>query len=371
MRLTSLSIALSLSACPLVCAAQEDEAVVVEIDDAVADDAEDAAEEAPDADDALEQRRQQRIEEMRKLLVELHEQRDKQGDDRDAVEARLRELLLERGLEEAPQRNRFNLGQPGGPIVLGGKLLEAQKYETPYAELPRDEVVARLNDPSFTVRQYAETHLLADNTLDRAALAELLKQATTAEQRNRLIRVAEHHVMREVREQTFGKDAVAQDEQGPEQFRRFHILRESASVGFSYQPVISEDHANGDTPAVRVTATMPGFPGHACLRPGDLVVGVGGQTANGIRHNDLMINWVSNRIANHQPGETIRFTIVREGKALEIELICAEGAALRAMYLANERDAPFRASAYTQMWQDAYAQLTADLPGPKALTPAP
>ena len=115
---------------------------------------------------------------------------------------------------------------------------------------------------------------------------------------------------------------------------------------------------------------MPGFPGYAALRPGDLIVAINGQTARGIRHRELVTNWLSRRIGFHRPGDTLTLTIVRDNQAISLPIVCAQGRALEAMYTSRGLEASFRERPYTEKWLAARAELTAGLmPEPKVLKP--
>lgn len=334
--------------------------VVVEI---VEEEELDDAPDAPDFDEKLE-----KIEEMRRLMQALQDRERLDPGDRDEIQDRLRNLLLELKLERQQAEQVPQQDWPAeGVVVIQGRAMQAKPYTDPLADLSRDEVLKLLNDPDFKVREQAEANLLADDTLDRAALGKLIQEAQSSEQRYRLIRIAEHHVMREIREQQFGGQEKLDEEDEPI-LRGFNV-RETAAIGFSYQPMLVEDNPQTQTPAVTVTATMPGFPGHAHLRPGDLVVAVNGQTAQGIRHRELITDWMGNRIAFHHPGDTITLTIVRNGEALDIKIVAAEGTALRLMYTSNGFNAAFRERPYNEQWLKARAELTKDLPQPTALTP--
>lgn len=294
------------------------------------------------------------------------EQPEQQRDDVDEIEEQIRRLLAQRQAEvDAQERAQ---AWRDGAIKIRGKWVKVEAYTDPLADKDRAEVVALLNAPSFEQREQAETHLLADDTLDREALRGLIQGAKTDEQRHRLLRVAEHHVMREVREREFGqaKPELVDELDGPIRFEP----RESAAIGFSYMPMLAEDSQQTDLPAVTVTATMPGFPGHALLRPGDLVVAVNGQNARDIRHRELITSWMSRRIGFQSAGDTIVLTVIRGDRALDIKIVCAEGRALDAMYSSNGRDAAFRERPYAEKWLNAREELAAGLPAPKVLKPA-
>lgn len=295
------------------------------------------------------------------------------GDDRAALEVRAKlvlkvaqvqeslaaELARSRALKEianalrekvAELREHPQFVEPAAPEPPAGQ--KPGRLQDKLVELPRDQVVALLDDESFNVRQAAEARLLADDTLDPAALKKLIAQAKSAEQRYRLLRVAEHHVLREVRLREFGDQP------------------QRAAIGFSYQPVLPADNPELTAPAVTVTATMPGFPGHAYLRPGDMVLAINGNAPRGIQHRDLVTTWLSDNIRFHRPGDTVTLTVRRDGTTFDLDVPCGHGNALDQMYTTNGKDAAFRERPYEETWQAARAKLVEGLPEPESLTPA-
>ncbi|MGB0766332.1 MAG: hypothetical protein ACPGYV_01330, partial [Phycisphaeraceae bacterium] len=90
----------------------------------------------------------------------------------------------------------------------------------------------------------------------------------------------------------------------------------------------------------------------------------------GHQHHDITA-WVRWRISAHRAGDTIRFTVLRDGKPIALSMVCAEAAALNAMYTTDAFEAAARKAEYERGWQDARRALTQGLPEPTLLTPAP
>lgn len=234
------------------------------------------------------------------------------------------------------------------------------------APLTQDELVARLDDADFATRALAEQHLLARTELSSEALRQYLLQSTSEEQRHRLMRLARHHVLREIREQQFGPDAKP----GQDGAVIAPDLHEAAAIGFSYEPTANNNDAALTPAGIAVVSTMPGFPGHAYLRRGDIITAVDGQTAKHIQHQFMATSWVAQRIAAHRPGQTIEITVFRDGRSVTLAFACAQASALKAMYSTNGAAIAVLNPPYTERWQQARNKLAADLPQPKRLTPA-
>ncbi|MEO0476853.1 MAG: PDZ domain-containing protein, partial [Planctomycetota bacterium] len=303
------------------------------------------------------------------LFQDLQLQDDVGDDPRDQIEQQRRQIEEIRrqlaGLQvDGPVR--IEPGFPGEEVDLNAKPID-----NPWANRPRAEVIAGLDHAEFAVRESAEAHLLTDNTLGRAALETLIKEAKSPEQRQRLLRLAEHHVLRELRERDFGLGAEQPadvDLQEPNVFGGRAAAR-PAAVGYSYDPVLARDNPQAELPGVEVIATMPGFPGHAHLRTGDIIVQINGQSLS-IHHREHDItNWVRWQISSKQAGEKISFTVLRNGELLAIDMICAEGKALDHMYSTNAFAAASRREPYRSAWLDARDELAALMPKAKALTP--
>ncbi|MFK7790713.1 MAG: PDZ domain-containing protein [Phycisphaeraceae bacterium] len=322
------------------------------------------------AEEATERERQldKQIEKAVEELFEDLELRIEADDDLDAakqlIEQRRRVEEIHRRVLEVQFDGRgelFDQGRAAEPVQLDAKVLV-----NPWVERPRDEVVAGLDHEDFTVRESAEAFLLTDDTLSKALLVEMIRQAKAPEQRHRLLRIAEHHVLREMRERDFGpqKQQAGDDEIVPGQ-----IQRRAASVGYSYEPVLAHENPHANLPGVRVIATMPGFPGHAHLRRGDIIVQINGQgLSNHHREHDIT-NWVRWQIASRQAGDTINFTLLRDGKLFAVDMVCAEGQALDHMYTTDAFESAARKGPYQRAWEDAYETLVAEMPKPKTLMP--
>ena len=328
-------------------------------------DAEQKAEEQQAVEEQADQTLRELFKDFELQIEEIedpHERNQEQRQQLEDIQRRIIELRRKRQLQPGVIAQE----RAAQPVQL-----EAEPYISPWLERSRADVVSALNHKDFAVRQSAEAHLLGDSTLSSAAIKQLLKEANSPEQRHRLIRVAEHHVLREIRERDFGQANKKKDEPGGGlNLQRLGDAGSSAAIGYSYEPVLARENPHADLAGVRVIATMPGFPGHAHLRKGDLIVSIDGQTLSNAHQQHDITAWVRWRISVHDAGDEIDFTVIRDGKPLAIKLICAEGAALNSMYTTDAFEAAARKAPYEQAWREAREAMTAELPKPKALTPA-
>lgn len=220
----------------------------------------------------------------------------------------------------------------------------------------REQRLAQLADPDHAVRADATAALLQDDTIDEPALAAMLAQADHPEQRRRLIHIAEHHLMR-VR-----LNEVADELRGdgpPDQ----------ASVGFAYEPLLPEHNPHGRDAAIVILDTMPGFPGHAYLRPGDVILAINGLSSRSATV-DAIRRWVPGAIGRHREGDPIALTVHREGEAVEITLNAAGIRTLNEAYDTTGAGTTVRSVAFEEYIEQALARLTDGLP-PLAETLAP
>jgi len=205
-----------------------------------------------------------------------------------------------------------------------------------FAQSPPDDILPRLNDRSYEVREQALGELLADDSIDEEAIAALLRQSQTAEQRHRLIAAAKHHVLRAAREADFGKG-------------------EHASLGISHDAVNLVDPDGNKAGAVYVILTLPGFSGHAVLRSGDLITAIDGKPFP----PDLSRDRFAAIIRSHEAGTRITMTVRRGEAEVAVTATLASGKALEAMYDGATVEPTFR---YAELWRAARARLEADLP---------
>ena len=303
---------------------------------------------------------------LQELFQDLQLQVDDEADPRERLQQQLDELEAINHQVFRVQLQQRGQGlvqlQPAGEPVE----LDAPIYVNPWSKQPRDKVVAALDHKDFAQRESAQAFLLTDDTLSKEVLQQLIQQAKSPEQGQRLLRVAEHHVMRELRERDFGPHVVPAED-GPVVPGR--IERQPAAVGYSYEPVMAHENPHANLPGVRVIATMPGFPGHAHLRRGDIIVSIAGQSPSAHHQRHEVTNWVSWCIRAQGAGDPIDFILLRDGEMLTVKLTCAQGVALDHMYTTDAFEAAARKQPYKKIWEQVRDELSAQMPQPKTLTP--
>lgn len=137
---------------------------------------------------------------------------------------------------------------------------DAAAADAPAANLA--DRIADLNHPDYATRQDATDALLCDDRLDLDALAAVAYatgQPLTPEARQRLLSIARHHTLQNLRLRSFPADG-------------------QGSIGI-VQAVRAEPLPDQPKPEVYVlvTSVLPGFPAYGRLRPLDRITALNGQ----------------------------------------------------------------------------------------------
>ncbi len=185
------------------------------------------------------------------------------------------------------------------------------------------DVLDELGDADYHRRDEATRRLLADSTLTLAEVGRMYARARTPEQRHRLLSVAEHHAIRQMRERIFPPMG-------------------QGSIGLSHAMAPANTLPGIDATAIRVVMTIPGFPGHELLRPGDLITAFDDEPFPiGMTQTDFKA-----LIKNRRKGGRIALSLLRDGRPVRVEMSLAGSNALEAMYPINGDtlmlDRPFR-----------------------------
>lgn len=192
--------------------------------------------------------------------------------------------------------------------------------------------LAALGDADYARRHEAMRRLLADESLSTAQIARAFHKAESVEQKHRLMSLARHHLLREARNRDFPMAAAVGFQNIP------------GALGLTHGPVTSEELPQLNQSGVRVRRTLPGFPAHAALEVGDLVLA--------IENNPIPAGFTADQISRHfgdaiqmvAAGDTVKLQVQRDGKVIDVKVRLAPHAALGGMYQPELR------SNYEKLW---------------------
>ncbi len=188
---------------------------------------------------------------------------------------------------------------------------------------PGDHLLDDLDSEDYAARRDATEAMLLDETLTTDRLAAWYALADSLEAQQRLLIVARHHFLRELRLERFPAE-------GPG----------SIGVVQSIQIAPAQPHADGrvDGPNARpparpstfalVTRVLDGFPAAGRLRPLDRVVAVDGQSLGGPTNNQRF----EDLMRRYRANQPITLTVERDGDTIDVMIPLANGNALGAMY---------------------------------------
>ncbi|MEM7626936.1 MAG: PDZ domain-containing protein [Planctomycetota bacterium] len=173
-----------------------------------------------------------------------------------------------------------------------------------------DDVLARLDAAEYVVRQAATEQLLTDDSLSPDAIATWAGRELSPEQQHRLLAVARHHTLRQMRLAEFPAE-------GP------------GSIGV-VQSIQTPPAKDEPAPAgVLITKILPGFPSVGRLYVGDVILAINGDPVEEGPAKDELFRA---RMSQFRAGRVIRLTIQRGDNTIEVDLTLANGAALPQMY---------------------------------------
>ena len=215
---------------------------------------------------------------------------------------------------------------------------------------------AALADPDYAVREAAMAALLTDDTLSPEVLAEWVPQATELEQRHRLLLLARHHTLRQLREQRFAPD-------GPGSMGVVQTVQDLPPLAEVEAPTDATDVDGGDGAETQpqapracalVTRVLPGFPAAGRLRMHDRIIEVEGRPIPGPA-NAAVFEVVMRQFA---AGHELRLTVLRGDETLAVRIPLTNGRGLGAMY----RPPTFELhDAYRDPWLETRDRLFAGL----------
>lgn len=180
--------------------------------------------------------------------------------------------------------------------------------------------LAALGDKEFSKRHETMRKLLADDSLTSDEIAKAFHKAESAEQKHRLMSLARHHLLRAARMRDFPLPAAVAFQNIP------------GALGLTHGPVTSEELPQLNQSGVRVRRTLPGFPAHASLEVGDLILA--------IESNAIPAGFTADQISRHfgdaiqmvAAGQSVKLQVQRGGKLIDVKVQLAPHAALSGMY---------------------------------------
>lgn len=188
---------------------------------------------------------------------------------------------------------------------------------------PASTVIEGLSDQDYEVRRAATELLLLDESLTTPQLAAWYALADQPEAQQRLIIVARHHFLRELRLERFptaGPGSI-----GVVQSIQVAPIKPNADG--------REDGVNARPPArpstfALVTRVLDGFPASGRLRPLDRVVAVDGKLLGGPGNNQRF----EDLMRRYQANQPITLTVERDNETVDVVIQLANGNALGNMY---------------------------------------
>lgn len=204
-------------------------------------------------------------------------------------------------------------------VTLAFVSSSSAQHKPPRADDPilsPDKYAAMLSDESFAARQSATAALLNIDTLTAEQVVKLIPDAKTPEARQRLHRVARHHLVRKYIEEHYREPAGT-----------------SGCLGVSMVSLSpsQERQGPGERPSVGVGQVFPGFPAAGRLEYGDRIIAVDGKALPSGTPEAVRAAFVT-MVTSNQPGATVQLTVVRDGKEREVRVKLASMQALRDIY---------------------------------------
>lgn len=202
-----------------------------------------------------------------------------------------------------------------------------------------------MRSEDYATRQRATTMLLANDSLSPQELQTLYAAATLPEQRQRILDVARHHMVRKLQESLSRQGGAG-------------------SLGLSLvASPFTEAAAEPNHPVARVGTTYPGFPAYVALKPGDQILSVNGQTLPAVQDEITIRQKFIELIQSNRAGAMVRLGLLRQGKPLEISVRLASFDSLSTLYEGEARLRP----PFDAQWNQLQHELTAQNPAPEPL----
>lgn len=187
-----------------------------------------------------------------------------------------------------------------GPLLLVGLAMlspRAAAVEPGNANLA---VVQQLDDRDYGTRQFATQALMREPITVDAVLG-LYAKTTSAEQRHRLLLVAHHHFIRQAIRSEFKQPG-------------------SGFIGIKLSTTVIDQDGRPDTTVIIVDSTIPGFPGHAALSSGDLILGLNGEAVGTDLPDAARAEAFIRSIKSMRGGQMIELTVRRDDRTFAVSL---------------------------------------------------
>ena len=196
-------------------------------------------------------------------------------------------------------------------IVL---LLSIWLCTTPLAaSQPSNLVLKDLASDDYLVRQQATERLLADDQIHSDYIAQLYAHAKLPEQNHRLLNIARHHAIRQMINAQYGNEG-------------------QGAIGITHEAISADQSTVQGQSGIVVLETFPGFPGHAYLRRGDVILSIDDTPfPSGLSSGKIAEHFVAS-VKSHPCGTTVRFSVYRNGHTLQIQFPLASFDALKSAY---------------------------------------
>lgn len=192
--------------------------------------------------------------------------------------------------------------------------------------------LAALGDADYAKRHAATRKLLADETVTPLKIADVFPKAESVEQKHRLMTIARHHLLRLARQRDYPISPLAAAQGVP------------GALGLTHGPVTSDELPQLKQSAVRVRRTLPGFPAHAVLEAGDLILEVAGNAIPAGLSSDRISNHFGDAIRMIPAGQSVPLKIQRNGQLVDVKVTLGPLDALSGMYRPELR------SDYARAW---------------------
>ena len=212
---------------------------------------------------------------------------------------------------------------------------------------PRD-LLNDLASPDYHTRHAATQQLTIDETISLQTVKDLFANATNPEQRHRLLPIAEHHLLRE-------------------KLQQFRTTNTAGALGITHRPLGRNHFPTLDRAAIMVINTLPGFPAHGVLQPGDFILSIADDpipptfTAEQVSHTFVQT------IRKLPAGSTTQLTILRNDQKSTVTIRLTHLDALQKMYTRNQGTLT---ADYQAIVNTLLKQLQHNAPNPTRITPS-